>query len=143
MANDPQWLDTESAAMAAAMRNARASFWEFARAVELENWRTIPVHDAALIKAYFPNTGPKRVWEFLFVDEVNITKTAVMGTLASQPKYLSNLTAGQPVTVPFEHVCDWFLVICGKGLGGFTVDVLKKTIPPDQLDEYESQPPVS
>jgi len=143
MSTDPIWLETESVAMATAIRNARASFWEFAREVELENWRTIPAHDAALIKAYFPETGPKKVWEFLFVDEVVITRSAIKGTLVSQPKYVRGLAPEQAVTVLIENVCDWFLVIGGKGLGGFTVDVLKKTIPPDRLEEYESQPPVS
>ena len=140
--DDPQWLTSEDPVMANAMRQARASFWEFARTIELENWRIVPVHEATLVKAFFADPANKSRGEFLFVDDVAISKTTVRGTLVSQPQ-TRGLSAGQPVSVPIENICDWFLVIREKGIGGFTVDILKKTIPADELDEYESVPPVS
>jgi uncharacterized protein YegJ (DUF2314 family) len=135
--SDPQWLTSEDPAMASAMRQARASFWEFARNVELEYWRIVPAHEATLIKAFVPDPASKSRGEFQFVDDIAISKTAVRGTL------VSGRFAGQSITVPIENVCDWFLVIRDKGIGGFTVDVLKKTIPANELDEYESAPPLA
>ena len=141
---DPEWLTSESEEMASAMRAARSSFWEFAQNVELERWRIVPTIEAALIKAYIPDAGAPGMGEFHFVDDIIITKSGVIGTLNAPGHDLN----GKEITVPFENVCDWLLLFHGEklhkgGLGGFTVDVLRKTIPSDQRYEYESYPPVS
>jgi len=140
---NPRWLAGEGAEMADAMRAARACFDEFAREVELENWRIIPSHDSALIKAFFPNKGSRTTGEFLIVDEVSIGPDFVTGILASPSRMNPALAAGVDVTVPMENVCDWMLIVGEKGVGGFTIDVLKQRIRPEQMEAYESMPPVS
>lgn len=140
---DPEWLATQDAEMATAIRAARASFWEFARNVELENWRAVPAIEAALIKGYFPDPNNAGQGQFQFVDEITVTAFFVIGKLNA----VDHESAGQRVVVPIDNVCDWILCVGEKihkgGLGGFTIDVLKQRVHPDQRQEYESYPPVS
>ena len=140
---DPDWLVSQDEEMAVAMRAARASFWEFARNVELDRWRIVPAIQFALIKAYFPDPQTGMHGEFHFVDDIMITKSGVVGTLNAPGRE----THDTQVRVPFDQICDWFLVLGESihpgGIGGFTVDILKKEIPLSERQEYESHPPVS
>lgn len=132
--------------MAAAMRAARATFPEFAREVELERWRIVPAYNAILVKAFFPLPDDATRGEFHFLDDIVISRTHVSGSLnGSSPA--CRLQMGQKVSVPIDAVCDWFLLpgaaLHGRGVGGFTVDVLRESVAEDQRHEYESHPPVS
>ena len=131
--------------MAKAMKAARARFREFVRNAELEKNRVVPAFDAVLVKAYFPRRDGSGRGEFHFIDDVVLSKTHVSGTVNGESA-ACRLRMDQPIRVPITAVCDWFILPAigtdGRGVGGFTVDVLRKTVPTEEREEYESHPPV-
>jgi uncharacterized protein YegJ (DUF2314 family) len=132
--------------MASAMQSAQDTFWEFARNAELERRRIVPGYTAILVKAFLPSQDSSDHGEFHFIDDIVISKTHVTGTLNGASR-ACGLEMGDQVCVPVSNVCDWLILPGignqGRGIGGFTVDVLRQSIPPEQREEYESHPPVS
>jgi uncharacterized protein YegJ (DUF2314 family) len=108
--------------------------------------RIVPAYDATLVKAFIRSKDDPTIGEFCFIDDVLIGKTHVLGSFNGFSTVLG-LEMGEPVQVPVEDVCDWLIASDGMihkgGIGGFTVDVLKKTIPAGKRAEYEAHPPVS
>lgn len=139
----PSWLEETGPDMSAAMKMARNTMPRFAREVEMDHWRVVPAFDAVLIKAYIHPPDNEQQGEFLFISDVVINNKSILGVLASQPQHLSHVQAGEVINLPLGSLCDWMLVSDGKGIGGFTVDVLKKQIPDHERTEYEQHPPVS
>ncbi len=139
----PAWLAQQHPDMAQAIHAARSHFPEFARQAELERWRALPAFDDVLVKAYFPNPEAPGQGEFHFVTDIIIGPDTLTGTLASAPAGITTLSIGDEVTVPLENIADWFLPFSDQGVGGFTVDILKRSIPPEKRKQYESAPPVS
>lgn len=129
--------------MARAMEAARATFPEFARQAELEHFRIVPAFESVAIKAFFADPARPGHGEHMFVTDVATDGTTVTGTLASEPGFESDLREGQEVTFPVYHVSDWFLVTGGKGIGGFTIDVLRRYFLKDQGKSYDAYPPYS
>lgn len=139
--NELLWIAEEGPLMAAAIRAAHGTFDEFRRHVELDNFRKVPAFDMSLVKVMMmDNTGRK---EHVFLKDPAISATTITGVLANRPRVFTQLTVGKPVTVRISLLVDWFLVSKGKGIGGFTIEVLKRQIPAEKLPEYTSKPPVS
>jgi uncharacterized protein YegJ (DUF2314 family) len=138
------WISGEDQEMGHAIAAAQATFNEFARNAELDKFRLIPAFSNASIKAFFPHPRIPGRGEHMFVTDISVSGKAVTGTLASAPNDIPGLRADQEVTVPLANVSDWFLVPNDeKGIGGFTVDVMKSQLPADQLAEWEQYPPMA
>jgi len=62
-----------------------------------------------------------------------------VGILADEPEYAKTLTNGQRVTFSREDISDWGYVQDGKQRGGFTVCVLFKRMPQQEVKKYREQ----
>lgn len=118
------WIEAEDLEMATTIKLAQDSFVEFARMADLEHFRLIPVYDDIAIKAFFPNPGEPSVGEHIFLSDVSTDGKIVSGTLNASPNFESELKEGETVSFPITNISDWFLVMKGKGIGGYTVDVM-------------------
>lgn len=137
------WTSAEDPEMARAIKAAQASFTEFARHAELEYFRIVPVFTHVGVKAFFANPTRPGSGEHMFVEQILMDGKKITGVLNSAPQDIPNLKEGQRVTFPVSDLSDWFLVLNDKGLGGFTIDVMKRQMRPEQLKQYESQPPLA
>ncbi|HTU21737.1 MAG TPA: DUF2314 domain-containing protein [Gemmataceae bacterium] len=138
------WLSGEDPDMARAIKAAQATFSEFARQVELENFRIVPAFTEIAVKAFFPDPNSPTQGEHMFVSDVSTDGVAITGILDSEPANPGlGIEEGENVKFLISRLSDWFLVERGKGLGGFTIDVLKRQMTPSQLKEYQAHPPLS
>jgi len=137
------WTSAEDPDMARAILSAQASFTEFARHAELEYSRIVPAFTHVGVKAFFSNPRRPGSGEHMFVEQITTDGRNITGTLASTPQAIPNLREGQRVTFPVSDLSDWFLVIRDQGLGGFTIDVMKRQMRPAELKQYENQPPLA
>lgn len=135
------WVDAEGDSMAEAIRAAQATFGEFARQADLEHFRIVPAFEAVAVKAFFADPADPGSGEHLFVGDVSTDGRSITGTLNNTPTFASSLVEGQEVTFPLADLSDWFLVEGGRGIGGFTVDVLRDGMGPDERAEYDDHPP--
>lgn len=117
------WLAGEDPEMARAIEAAQASFTEFARQAELENFRPEPAFDEIAIKAFFPNPQQPEDGEHLYATFVATDGQTIEAILDADPYFVPGLAEGQRVRFPLSQLSDWLLVINGRGLGGFTLDV--------------------
>ena len=144
MANEQiVWMSGEDPEMVGAIAAAQATFLEFARQAELERFRIVPAFHAIAMKAFFPDPAQPGCGEHMFVTDISTDGKSVTGTLASDPNNIPGLAAGQQVTFPVANVSDWFLAADEKGIGGFTVDVMKKHMSVEQRAELEQCEPLA
>jgi uncharacterized protein YegJ (DUF2314 family) len=103
----------------------------------------VPAFTQIAIKAFFPDPTSPTQGEHMFVSDVSTDGKVITGTLDSEPgSPRLGVKAGQKVTFPISRLSDWFLVEKDKGVGGFTIDVLKRQMTRAQLREYEAEPPL-
>jgi uncharacterized protein YegJ (DUF2314 family) len=144
MTDDPICtVDGGDAEMNAAIRLAQQTFPEFVREIELESRRIIPALDAAVVKAFFFEPATPARGEHMFVDEIEVEGEVIHGVLSGTPQSVRGLAEGQRVSFPLVQLSDWFIVIGGRGRGGYTLDVIAKRMPPDAYREASTQPPFS
>lgn len=135
------WIEAEDHEMATAIKAAQNTFVEFARLAELEHYRLIQVYDDTAIKAFFPVPGEPGVGEHIFLNDVSTDGKIVSGILNASPDFESDLKEGMTVSFPITNVSDWFLVMKGKGIGGFTVDVMWNRFPQVSRDLFRDTLP--
>ena len=136
------WIEAEDPAMGNAIKSAQTSFLEFARLADLEHHRVVPVHDEVAIKAFFPDPAHPGRGEHIFLTDVSTDGKTVTATLNTSPNFKSELEEGDETTFPISNVSDWFLVTHGKGIGGFTIDVMWDQFPEEQRGLYQNSPPI-
>lgn len=148
--NNVMWMAGDDPQMVKAYENAQRSFLEFARHAELEQNRIVPAFENVSVKAFFP-IDPNQTdgmsateGEHMYVADVSTDGKTVYGTLNNDPQHLRWLKDGDTVSFPISRLSDWMLVPGGSkaAMGGFTIDVLKRQMNPQELSEYEQYPPL-
>ncbi|PWU18970.1 MAG: hypothetical protein C5B50_07675 [Verrucomicrobia bacterium] len=111
--------------MNAAVEEAQRKLPEFRRALDEDARRLIPAMVGALVKARFesPITG---AIEHMWIDDVGFEGEEIVGTLASDPQNIPELSKGECVTVSPEAISDWVYRQGGRTIGGFTVRVMQR-----------------
>lgn len=81
--------------------------------------------EGALAKARFtsPITGAV---EHMWIEDVGFEEDKLVGTLASDPSDIPELSKGVWVSVSPEDISDWVYRKGGRTVGGFTVRVMQK-----------------
>lgn len=120
------WMVGEDPEMIRAIEAAQATFLEFARQAELENFRPDPAFDEIAIKAFFPHPDQPDDGEHLFATFVATDGEIVEAILDADPYCVPGLAEGQRVRFELKYLSDWLLVVNGRGLGGFTVGVMMR-----------------
>ena len=117
--------------MDGAVAAARGTFRYFWREMTWEMRRIIPGNELSAVKlAFFDEPGGAT--EHMWVTGVDFDGAAFTGELINQPHRLRSFRQGQVVTIPLDHLSDWILGRGGRAYGAFTVQELRKTMPPDQ-----------
>jgi uncharacterized protein YegJ (DUF2314 family) len=148
--NDILWAAGDDPEMLKAYSSAQRTFLEFARQAEMERFRVVPAFENVSVKAFFPvnkndSDGMQASrGEHMYVQDVQTDGKTVYGILNGDPSEIRWLKDGDRVSFPISRLSDWMLVPFEKGtaMGGFTVDVLKSRMSPDELKEYEKYPPL-
>ena len=109
----------------AAIDEAQRRLPEFRRALDQDARRLIPALNGALVKARFENpvTG---ALEHMWLEDVGFEGDRIVGTLASEPDNIPELSNGQWVSVSPEDISDWVYRQGDRTVGGFTVRVMQR-----------------
>lgn len=147
--NSPTFPAAEDAEMLAACARARDTFKYFWRELTWEYRRIVPGLEVAAVKIRFSEI-PKQsllgrvlgqegseVVEHMWVKDVEFDGTEVRGMLLNQPNTMRTLQQGQSVAVAFEDVEDWLYAMDGVAYGGFTVDVIRKNMSPEDREQHD------
>lgn len=120
--------------MNAAIAEARARLPEFLAALQ----RGGTDIGAFSIKAkYEMPSGAEYIW----VGAVTYNGKTYSGRLDNVPHYIKGLKHGDAVLIEPEAISDWFYVEDGRLVGGYTIRVIYKRMPPAQQQAFRQQLP--
>jgi uncharacterized protein YegJ (DUF2314 family) len=111
--------------MDAAIEEAQRRLPEFRRALDADARRVIPTVEGALVKARF-ESAVTRDTEHMWLEDAGFEDCNIVGTLASEPKNIPELSKGDWVSVPLDAVSDWAYRQGGRTFGGFTIRVMQR-----------------
>ena len=109
----------------AAIAEAQRRLPEFRRALDDDARRLIPALNGALVKARFENPVTGTI-EHMWIEDVGFEGDKIVGTLASEPNNIPELSNGQWVSVSPEDISDWVYRQGNRTVGGFTVRVMQR-----------------
>lgn len=109
----------------AAIEEAQRRLPEFRRALDEDARRLIPVIEGALVKARFTSFITGAI-EHMWIEDVGFEEEKIVGTLASDPNEIPELSKGDWVSVSPDDISDWAYRQAGRTVGGFTVRVMQK-----------------
>lgn len=115
----------DDAEMNAAMEEARRRLDEFRRAMHDDACRLIPIIEGAFVKARFESMITGKV-EHIWIEDADFEGDEIIGTLASEPNAIPELTKDDRVAVSPDAVSDWAYRQNGRTFGGFTIRVMQK-----------------
>ena len=122
---DAYKFDGDDPELNAAIEEAQRRLPEFRRALDEDSRRLIPVIEGALVKVRFtsPVTGAS---EHLWIEDAGFEDDEIVGTVASDPNNIPELSKGAWVTVSPDDVSDWVYRQQGRTVGGFTIRVMQR-----------------
>jgi uncharacterized protein YegJ (DUF2314 family) len=126
--------------MQAAYQSAQASFRYFWRELSWERRRIVPGLDMAVVKLPFtdgPRTDGNSEFEYMWVGDIGFDGDSVSGTLLNSPNWLTSVSEGGAVSVPFEHLTDWMMASDSRAYGGFTVNLMRSRMSRRERDEHD------
>jgi len=115
--------------MAAAIERAQATLDDFLKL------RANPPDGATGFKLKVRFSDPNGS-EFMWVMPFEQTQTGFSGILADEPERVTSIRNGQTLTFARSDIADWGYVQDGKQKGSFTVCVLFKHMPEEEVQKY-------
>ena len=145
MSDSPVFMgQSDDPRMVTAIKTARKTFKFFWRELSWEYRRIIPGLEVAAIKLAF-KTNKRRFLggdvpesEMMWVTSVQFDGRTVKGELLNKPNWIKGLKAGSEVESPFLELQDWMYSIEGIVYGGYTVQVLRSTMPPAEREQHDA-----
>jgi uncharacterized protein YegJ (DUF2314 family) len=149
------YFEDETPEMLAAFKKAQETFKYFWRELSMEYRRIVPALDAAYVKVVFIQeeregkgvfkklfakkqvSKQSPIVEHMWINEVDFDGDAISGTLMNDPHDLTNVKSGDTVKIPLNRVSDWMFVNDGKTYGGFTVQLLRSQMTPEERAEHD------
>ena len=122
-------IKTEDVEMNAAIAKAQSTLDEFLKL------KANPPSGASGFKLKVKVTDAHGT-EHMWVTPFSRTATGFTGTLADQPEYVASVANGQSLSFTTADISDWGYVLNGKQIGSFTVCVLFKHMPKDEVEAY-------
>lgn len=126
--SEPIFMFDENPEMLQAYRAAQTSFRYFWRELSWERRRIVPGLDMTMVKLPFtdgPRTDGNADFEHMWIGDVGFDGDTVSGTLLNSPNWLTSVSEGAEVSVPFSHLTDWMMTAEGRAYGGFTVNLMR------------------
>jgi uncharacterized protein YegJ (DUF2314 family) len=133
-------FDDQDTEMQQAYRAAQASFRYFWRELSWERRRIVPGLDMTMVKVPFtdgPRTDGNPEFEQMWIGDIGFDGDSVSGTLLNAPNWLSSVSEGSAVSVPFGHLTDWMMTADGRAYGGFTVNLMRSRMSRRERDEHD------
>ncbi|MEZ5944048.1 MAG: DUF2314 domain-containing protein [Planctomycetaceae bacterium] len=118
----------------AAARKARGSFRYFWQQIALDFNRIVPALSMACLKVPFSDdaSDPEAQVEQMWVDEITFDGVNIEGVLINAPNWLTSVSQGDDVSFPVSQISDWLLVIGEEVYGGYSIQVLRQQMSPDE-----------
>lgn len=125
-------IHSEDAEMNAAIARAQRTLDDFIRI------KANPPKGASGFKLKVRITDPHGT-EHMWVTPFKKTTHGFVGILADEPEIVRNVVNGQRITFTKEEISDWGYVLNGRQKGSFTVCVVFKHMPREQVQQYRDQ----
>ncbi len=123
--SDTHKFDGDDPEINAAIEEAQRRLPEFQRALDEDARRLIPAIEGALVKARFESPITHAI-EHMWVEDIGFEDEKIVGTLASDPNAIPELSKGKWVSISPEDISDWVYRLGGRTFGGFTVRVMQR-----------------
>ncbi|MFN0125959.1 MAG: DUF2314 domain-containing protein [Verrucomicrobiales bacterium] len=125
--SDTHQFRGDDAEMNSAIEEARRRLPELRRLLDEDARRLIPTIEGALVKARFQSPITLKI-EHMWIEDARFEEDKIVGTLASDPIDLPDLSKGERVSVSPADVTDWICRQGGRTMGGFTVRVMQRRV---------------
>lgn len=79
--------------------------------------------------------------EHMWIVPVSYSNAKFRGTLMNNPYNLKGIVYGQELECSKEQVSDWVYVENGKLIGGYTMNVIRDSLSPEERLEYDRSTP--
>ena len=133
-------FDDKDPEMQQAYRAAQASFRYFWRELSWERRRIVPGLDMTMVKLPFtdgPRTDGNSEFEHMWIGDIGFDGDLVSGTLLNSPNWLTSVSEGGAVSVPFGYLTDWMMTADGRAYGGFTVNLMRSRMSRRERNEHD------
>lgn len=133
-------FDAQDPEMQQAYRRAQASFRFFWRELSWERRRIVPGLDMAMVKLPFtdgPRSDGGSEFEHMWIGDIEFDGDSVSGTLLNSPNWLTSVSEGDSVSMPFAHLTDWMMTADGRAYGGFTVNLMRSRMPSRERQQHD------
>ncbi|MDJ1497954.1 DUF2314 domain-containing protein [Cytophagaceae bacterium DM2B3-1] len=129
--NDPEMIK--------AFEKAQQTFKYFWRELNWEFRRIVPALDLACVKIAFMQEVSREepIVEYMWINDIGFDGDTVTGTLINDPDLLTNVKNGDFIDVPLGQVSDWLFASNGKTYGGFTIQLMRSRMLPEELKEHD------
>jgi uncharacterized protein YegJ (DUF2314 family) len=127
-------VSPDDARMNAAIEQARSSVDIFIAAIQSPK----PGQSAFSVKT--PVSDGQHI-EHFWLMPVTYDGTKFEGVIANEPFDVTNVKLGQRMTVERSQISDWMFVENGKLVGGYTLRILRSTLPPEERAEFDKSLP--
>ncbi len=74
--------------------------------------------------------------EYFWLNNIDFQDGIFTGTIDNDPEVVHNVKLGQKVTVKKGEIADWLYTKNGKMYGNYTLRVLLKKMPPEEVAKY-------
>ena len=77
----------------------------------------------------------------MWLEPVTFDGKSFQGTVKNDPESVTTVKFGQHASVEPSKISDWMFIEDRKLDGGYTVRVLRETLPPDERTEFDKSLP--
>jgi len=124
--------------MAKAVASAVASFKYLWRELTWEYRRIVPALELSAIKAAFNDPGGAAdMAEHMWLSNIEFDGDLISAALMNAPNGLESISEGDTVKLRVDQIEDWMYVVSGHVYGGFTIQVLRAGMSPDERRSHD------
>jgi uncharacterized protein YegJ (DUF2314 family) len=136
-------FDDSDLEMQRAYEAARVTFRYFWREVAWERRRIVPALDLACVKATFSDGERQHSdgapsTEHMWFSDIDFDGEIVSGALVNSPNWVKSVKKGDSVSVPLNEIRDWMYAISGVAFGGYTVNLMRSRMEPQERQEHDA-----
>jgi uncharacterized protein YegJ (DUF2314 family) len=130
MAERVYFAKGQDADLEKAFASARSTFRYFWRELSWEQHRIVKAWNVVAVKVAFTDGD---LVEHMWVNDLGYDGRTITGSLLNEPLELTNVEQGDEVEIEFgERVEDWMLASERGVLGGFTINLMRTRMAPDE-----------